>query len=169
MLETERLGLVLLTAPQLRLWTDNLPRLEQDLNCSYQAEPVDLVLKNIISKQAEKAEQDSSNLIFHSFLFLIRKSDGIVVGSADFKDVPNQAGEVEIGYGLGEPFYHCGYMTEAVKAMCSWGLQQPQITCIIAETDVGNIPSHNVLKRCGFAPKPSANGMWWQFPKKSFL
>ena len=50
----------------------------------------------------------------------IRKSDNVVVGSADFKNVPDEKGQVEIGYGLGKAFEHEGYMTEAVRAMCSW-------------------------------------------------
>ena len=32
------------------------------------------------------------------------KTDRIVVGSADFKGLPNAQGEVEIGYGLGKEF-----------------------------------------------------------------
>ncbi|MEY8298927.1 MAG: GNAT family N-acetyltransferase [Emergencia timonensis] len=49
---------------------------------------------------------------------MVRKSDRVVIGSADFKDIPNEAQEVEIGYGLGKDFEHNGYMTEAVQAMC---------------------------------------------------
>ncbi|WP_423231066.1 GNAT family N-acetyltransferase [Clostridium magnum] len=62
--------------------------------------------------------KDPNNYLWHSFFFLIRRDDRIVVGSADSKDIPNGNGEVEIGYGLGKEFEHNGYMTEAVKAMC---------------------------------------------------
>ena len=48
--------------------------------------------------------------MWHSFFFIIRREDRVVVGSADFKDVPNKDGEVEIGYGLGKEYEHNGYM-----------------------------------------------------------
>ncbi len=56
--------------------------------------------------------------LWHTFWFLIRKTDRIVVGSVVFKDVSGTKQEVEIGYGLGKEFEHNGYMTEAVQAMC---------------------------------------------------
>ena len=40
-LKTERLELVPLLPYQLKLWVENIPKLEKDLNCSYQAEPME--------------------------------------------------------------------------------------------------------------------------------
>lgn len=71
----------------------------------------------IVKGQLISTESDEENYLYHSFWLLIRKSDRIAVGSADFKDVPNKDGEVEIGYGLGKQFEHNGYMTEAIQAM----------------------------------------------------
>ena len=82
--------------------------------------------------------------------FLIHKDDRVVVGSADFKDIPNENGEVEIGYGLGKEFERNGYMTEAVKAMCEWALKQNGVTSVIAETDLEGLASQKILERCGF-------------------
>ncbi|WP_341398813.1 GNAT family N-acetyltransferase [Clostridium cadaveris] len=65
-----------------------------------------------------------------------------MVGAADFKDIPNQNGEVEIGYGLGKEFEHNGYMTEAVKAMCELALKQEGVRNIIAETDLDGFPEN---------------------------
>ena len=52
----------------------------------------------------EKTQKDPDNYTWHSFWLLIRKTDRAVVGSADFKDIPDINNEVEIGYGLGELF-----------------------------------------------------------------
>jgi len=48
----------------------------------------------------------------------IRKEDKRVVGSIDYKNIPNEIKEVEIGYGLEKQFEHNGYMTEAVSTFC---------------------------------------------------
>ena len=116
-LKTERLEVVPLLPNQLKLWVENIPKLEKDLNCSYQAEPMEGLFLEIVKGQLEKTEKYSSDYLWHSFWFLVRKSDRVVVGSADFKDIPNTDKEVEIGYGLGKEFEHNGYMTEAVQAL----------------------------------------------------
>ena len=88
--------------------------------------------------------------------------DRIVIGAADFKDVPDENGEIEIGYGLGKNFGKNGYMTEAVKAMCDWALKQPEISYVIAETNIDNPASQNILKRCGFSLFKQADTCWWR-------
>ena len=162
MIETERLHLVPLTAAQMRLWTEDIPALEACMDCRYEAEPIEGVFLDIIRGQAEKTAADTANWLYHTFWFLVRKADRVVVGSADFKNVPNDRGEVEIGYGLGEAFEHSGYMTECVKAMCRWGLRQPGVSHIIAETEPNNPASEAVLRRCGFELYRQTETKWWR-------
>jgi RimJ/RimL family protein N-acetyltransferase len=140
MIETDRLYLIPLTANQLKLWIEDIPALEKELNCSYQAEPMEGVFLHIVKGQYEITVNVELNYLYHSFWFLVRKTDRIVIGSVDFKGFPNADGEVEIGYGLGKEFEHNGYMTEAVQAMCHWAMEQELISHVIAETDIGNIP-----------------------------
>jgi len=161
-LETKRLYLIPLTAKQLQLWVENIPALEKELNCNYQAEPMEGIFLEIVKHQVKKTADDETNYLYHTFWFLVRKTDRIVVGSADFKDVPDENGEVEIGYGLGKNFERNGYMTEAVKAMCKWALEQNGVSHVIAETDIDNPASQNILKRCGFSLYKQAGTYWWQ-------
>ncbi|WP_411679429.1 GNAT family N-acetyltransferase [Clostridium thailandense] len=160
-IETERLKLILLTANQLKLWTEDIPALEKELKCTYKAEAMEGIFLEIVKGQYEITQKDPNNCLWHSFFFLIRKEDRVVVGSADFKDIPNEKGEVEIGYGLGKDFEHKGYMTEAVKAMCQWALKQNYVTNVIAETDFENFSSQNILKRCGFKKYKQGETLWW--------
>ncbi len=81
---------------------------------------------------------------------MLRKNDRVIIGSADFKDIPDESGTVEIGDGLGKNFEHMGYMTEAVKAMCDWALMQCELTSVIAETDPDGLTPQKILERCGF-------------------
>ena len=99
-IETERLRVAALTPEQLELWIYDIAQLEKELNCSYQAEPIEGIFKEILIGQLEKAKKDRANYRWHSFWLMIRKSDHVVVGSADFKDVPDENGEVEIGLSL---------------------------------------------------------------------
>lgn len=161
-IETDRLELVPLQPHQLKLWVEDLPRLEKDLNCSYQAEPMEGLFLEIVKGQLAITENNPNNYLWHSFWFLIRKNDRTVVGSADFKSTPNTRQEVEIGYGLGKTFEHHGYMTEAVQAMCKWALQQENVSHIIAETDTDSFASQRILKRCGFIEKTRGETIWWQ-------
>lgn len=160
-IETKRLLLVPLTARQLRQWVSELPALEKALDCQYDAEPTDGFFGEIIRSQAEKAENDCAHYLWHTFWFLIRKSDRRVVGSMDFKDVPDKSGRVEIGYGLGKSYTGNGYMTEAVTAFCRWGLAQKDVLRIVAETETDNFPSHRVLTRCGFRICSRGETLWW--------
>lgn len=161
-LQTERLKLVLLSPQQLSLWTKDMKALEKELHCSYKAEPMEGFFLEIVKGQAERAEKDRENYVWHSFFFIVRKSDDIVIGSADFKDNPNENGEVEIGYGLEKEFEHNGYMTETVQAMCEWALKQQTVTSIIAETERDGAASQRVLKRCGFELYKMGETLWWR-------
>lgn len=89
-------------------------------------------------------------------------SDRVVVGSADFKDIPNVDGEVEIGYGLGIQFEKQGYMIEAVQAMIKWAMGQEGVKHIIAETDLDGVASGRILQKCGFKEIARNQTIWWR-------
>lgn len=158
---TERLELAALTPRLMGLWVTDLPQLEKELNCSYQGEPMEGSFFNIVKGQLKITEMDPDNYLWHSFWLLIRRCDRVVVGSADFKDLPDEKGHTEIGYGLAAQFRHKGYMTEAVAAMCDWALKQDGVSHVIAETDQENLPSQRILKRCGFERYGNTEKMWW--------
>lgn len=162
MLETERLEIIPLSPQQLKLWVEDMETLERELRCSYQAEPMEGFFLDIVKGQLRETENDKENYIWHSFWFLIRKYDRVVLGSADFKDLPNKNGEVEIGYGIGKQFENRGYMTEAVQSMCAWALKQPGVSHVIAETEADGFVSQQVLKRCGFRLNKKGETYWWR-------
>lgn len=161
-IETDRLYLIPLTAHQLKLWIEDIPALEKEMDCNYCAEPMEGIFLEIVKGQYEITAMDEANYFYHSFWFLVRKSDRIVVGSADFKGLPNERGEVEIGYGLGKSFEHNGYMTEAVQSMCQWALKQEGVSHVIAETDVDGVSSQHILSRCGFKLYKQGETLWWK-------
>ncbi len=81
----------------------------------------------------------------------IRLRSGVGIGDLCFKGAPKD-GEVELGYGIDEPYRRQGYCTEAVKAMTEWALGQEGVWFVMAETEPGNVPSQRLLNRLGFVP-----------------
>lgn len=83
---------------------------------------------------------------------MIRKEDGVCVGSIAYMSDPNYDEErlIEIGYSV-DPEYRCrGYATEALAAMTEAGLLTPCADGMIAGVEIGNKPSRRVLRKCGY-------------------
>lgn len=165
MLQTGRLDIIPLTLPQLGLWLDDLDALEAELACRYRAQPLDSAFGEVVRVQMETARSDGGNHLFYTFWLLLRREDRAVVGSAVFKGPPGEGGEVEVGYGLGDGFGGRGYMTEAVRALCAWALEQPGVRAVTAETNPDSAASQNVLKRCGFTLYADGGTHWYRLAK----
>jgi RimJ/RimL family protein N-acetyltransferase len=76
--------------------------------------------------------------------------DGLVIGDCGLHGPPSEQGEVEIGYGLAEPYRGRGYASEFVPALASWLLRQRDVSRIVANTDAANVASRRALERAGF-------------------
>lgn len=163
-LETKRLKLIQLTPKQLHLWLESIPHLTEEIECIYPGDMLEGNLKAAVSLQLERGKMDPENAQWHTFWFILRKVDKMVLGAADFKNVPNEAGEVEIGYGIGKAFEGQGYMTEAVPALCQWAKSQPGVQSVLAETELANIERENVFQECGFkAESKNTKTIKWRF------
>jgi RimJ/RimL family protein N-acetyltransferase len=81
---------------------------------------------------------------------VIDRETGQVVGDIGFHSAPDEAGSVEIGYGLVPDFRGRGIATEAARLLTRWTLDQPGMAEVRAETDEGHLPSHGVLVNTGF-------------------
>lgn len=101
-IETKRLKIIVLTQEQLEMLVDNIPEFEKRLNCSYQGEKIEGIFKNILYEQSLKIEANSDVYLWLTFWLIVKKDDNIAVGMIDFKNIPNENREVEIGYGLGK-------------------------------------------------------------------
>ena len=87
-IETERLELIPLTPHQLKLWIKDLSVLERKLDCIYKGEPLQGFFLGIVRGQLAVTEADKERYLWHTFWLLIRKADRLVIGAADFKDIP---------------------------------------------------------------------------------
>jgi RimJ/RimL family protein N-acetyltransferase len=76
---------------------------------------------------------------------------GAVIGDIGTHGPVDEAGRVEIGYGLAAPSRGQGYGSEAVAAVTEWLLSQPGVREVRAHTLTDNAPSRRVLEKAGFA------------------
>ena len=165
-LETDRLFLMPLDVHKFRLWICDIPALEKVLECKYEGNDMYGIFLELVKKKFEKMSSDEVNYLFHTFWLIIIKNTRIIIGSTDFKDVPNEHGEVEVGYGINSLFENKGYTAEAVTAMCGWALEQADISYVTAETEKGNIASQRVLQKCGMVKTlETQSSYWWAIGK----
>ena len=92
--------------------------------------------------------------------FVTLAEDGRVVGDCGTLGWVDDAGRVEIGYGLAAPFRGRGLGTEAVRALADWVGAQPGVSAVIASVEVGNEPSRRLLDRLGFVLTGEADRHW---------
>ena len=77
--------------------------------------------------------------------------EGVVIGDCGTHGQPEQTGDVELGYGLAEPYRGRGYGTEIVIGLSSWLLGQGGVHRVVARrVAVENTPSRRALERAGF-------------------
>lgn len=161
-IETKRLILRQLNSQEEKLWLDHLDELEQKLAVSYQGEAMTGFIREIVKQQINRVSKFPT-AHFSDFWLIILRDTRTVIGSADFKTLPNEAGEVEIGYGLATPFEGAGYMTEAVCALCEWALTQKDVKAVSADTEDGNLKSERVLEKVGFVRTIKEKNQWWKY------
>ena len=75
---------------------------------------------------------------------------GAIIGDCGTHGPVDEAGRVEIGYGLAAPSRGQGYGSEAVAAITEWLLSQPGVRQLRAHTLTSNEPSRRVLEKAGF-------------------
>ena len=74
----------------------------------------------------------------------------MVIGDCGTHGPPDSSGRVEIGYGLAAPYRGQGFGSEAVAAITTWLLGQPDVRQIRACTPAGNMASRRVLEKSGY-------------------
>jgi RimJ/RimL family protein N-acetyltransferase len=86
--------------------------------------------------------------------------DGLVIGDCGTVGPVDEAGDVEIGYGLAAEQRGFGYGTELVDGLSQWLVQQPGVRRVVARGVLAdNTPSRRALERAGFRLESSEGGL----------
>jgi putative acetyltransferase len=81
---------------------------------------------------------------------VIERESGTDVGHAGFKGPPDNAGMVEIAYGINPEHQRRGYATEAAEGMVMFAFGDQRVRLVRAHAKPENVPSNRVLEKCGF-------------------
>ena len=88
-----------------------------------------------------------------SFLFLIEKASGEMIGHAGIKRVDNplahNPGDHEIGWLVREDRWRMGYAEEAVRAIIGWAFGPVDAPHVVALTSERNVPSWTLMEKLG--------------------
>jgi len=151
MIETKRLTIKPLDFGQLQKYLKNDNSLEQELCVGKSNRLISTELKEALELAIlPLVSENIADYLFFTLWTIILKSENRMVGDLCFKGLPDNNGNVEIGYGTYENFRGKGYMTEAVGGMIAWTETHPKVKSIIAETDKTNLASMVILQKNGF-------------------
>ena len=88
--------------------------------------------------------------------------DGVVVGDAGTHGPPDEAGDVEIGYGLAESVRGRRLSSEFVAALAETLLARPDVRRVVAnDVLAANTASRRALERAGFRLVRETDGLTW--------
>jgi [ribosomal protein S5]-alanine N-acetyltransferase len=151
MIETKRLILQPLTYGQLVKYTKCDNSLEEELNLNETSRTISPELKEAFEQTIlPNVASHKSTYLYHTLWTAIAKSENKMIGDLCIVGEPNDAGEIEIGYGTYAEFQNKGFMTEIVSGMIEWAKTQPIVKSIIASTDKTNAASFKVLAKNSF-------------------
>jgi RimJ/RimL family protein N-acetyltransferase len=150
-LATERLDLLPLSPIQLQLYLEEPARLEQELGIPIsRAVITERVRRAIRMKLAKMAHIEQAQLAWYTYWLLIIRAVPVGAGLAGFKGLPDQDGQVEIGYGIDPDYQGQGYMTEAVQHLIAWAFEEASCLSVVArDTKKWNVASQRVLAQVG--------------------
>lgn len=163
-LSTTRLRLIPLNAKYLDLLIHGEKKLEMALSVRSKEVYLDEELRQALKFRLAKVLGDEQNYFWHTNWLIVSKETSSIVGGIMLKGLPNEHGDIVIGYYTFPLYQGKGYMTEAVRMMKDWLLRQSNVKYVMADTDKNNIASHKVLQKAGaILYSESEELFFWRF------
>ena len=163
-LKTERLRLIPLSAENLKLLIDDPKEMEIRLSLIESGQFLSSELKQAMEIRLSKLLVDEENYSWYTNWIIVPRDENCNVGGIMVKGLPNENGEVVIGYYTLPEYQGNGYMTEAVTTIKKWLLNHSGVMSVVADTEKDNIPSHRVLEKSGAEKyKETEELYFWRF------
>lgn len=109
-------------------------------------------MQSVYQNQYKLLCKHPENWVFYTFWTIVSLSQRKIVGCVNFKDVPNNDGEAEIGFYVNQKHQNQGYATLAVELLCNYA-KNNNIKKIIANIEKTNIQALKVLEKNNFRLK----------------
>jgi len=156
-IESNRLILLSLTQEQIVLLSRSRAELEQSLGLiisNFQLNTSDEFLVEFYKALSDivipMLRGNPDNYIWFTHWLIINKSKNLTIGGIGGSGLPNNDGQIIIGYFIDKKFENQGYATEAVRSFTDWMFLNPDLKSVIADTPLDNIGSQKVLEKVGF-------------------
>lgn len=117
----------------------------------------------IVHCSLEKSKEPTG----YEFWIIVKRENNEIIGDIGFHGIPNELGEVEVGYGLVEKERGKGYGYEALEAIIHWALSQEIVKIVTANCLIDNIPSARILQKVGMKEiKRDDDLIYWELIKE---
>ncbi len=126
-------------------------RTDEEMQALIDAEQ-DETLRTAYTEMLQNCRSHPKKRLWYTCWRVTLVQGGQLVGNVGFLGEPNDAGEVELGYGTLPGFCGNGYATEAVRRLTDWAFSQPDVFFVRAQAAQGNAASRRVLEKAGFEP-----------------
>ena len=88
--------------------------------------------------------------------------DGVVIGDCGTHGPADEAGEIEIGYGIASPYRGSGYGNEIAASLSRYLMERGDVTRVVANEVLAiNIPSRRALENAGFEIVNELDDLVW--------
>jgi GNAT superfamily N-acetyltransferase len=149
-LESERLTLLAFSPAQLKAYLHHPAILSEELGIRLLGSTNSPDVARAIGLKLEKMKpvlEDEQAWI--TYWLIIPHVNPAGAGLIGFKGIPNEHGEVVIGYGIDPDYQNKGYMTDAVRLLAGWAFRDNHCKVIIAEILKSNHASIRVQQKAG--------------------
>lgn len=166
-IETERLLLIPFTKQLCHLINDKNFIALKNKGLNTTEDYPDQETLDTIPKIVANIELSNGPTGFESWVIIAKKGMKII-GDVGFKGIPNQAGEIDLGYGIIASERKKGYAFEAAKALCDWAISLENVNTITAKCLIENAGSYKTLEKLNFKKtSKDAKMLYWLKQKKA--
>lgn len=153
--DSENVIIFPLLQEEMQMLIDDQSYFENYINLKYLADSVK-EKDGFFQKQLNLLKNTENSYPWLSIWAITSVKDRAIVGSINFKNIPNQKLEVEIAYFVNENFRNKNFATTAVELICAWALKNG-INCVKANVNKSNFASQKVLEKNSFKKKENKN------------
>ncbi len=149
-IDTERLVSIPLTKYQLHTFTYNKKAFIEYFKLANSNYEISEDLMDALEHVFLPMINEDEYYYYETIWIIIKKATNQYIGSFCFKGMPNELGEIEVGYGIDTEFRNQGYITEILFGIIDFCKTERNVNTIFAETDINNPCSIKVLSKAGF-------------------
>jgi ribosomal-protein-alanine N-acetyltransferase len=156
-IESERLKLIPLDLLQLELLIQGRDMLEKHLKLKHL--PLALSAGKSFLEDFEQTltefiipgvKKHPDNFIWFTHWLIVEKSSNTCIGGIGCNGMPDEQGQVMVGYYIAKNSEGLGFATEALGCFINWLKQEPALRFVLADTPIDHIASQKVLGNNGF-------------------